>query len=372
MKYILICSGLVILFCNITFAQSEKEISKALKHGFNGVNYTNKGLLDSALIEFDKAIKLDPASMEYPYEKALIYYQKKEYKTAASMFDSLLKHPNANDHVYQMLGNCYDMQDQKEKAIEIYKAGLEKFPNSGRLYMELGLVQQKILLQSKESMGKSYGSVLNFWEKGVELDPAYEYNYYYLSSYYSKTAEKVWGLIYGEVFLNQAVNKQRISEISQMVFQTAKTAFFYKTDSSTTIRFTAVKTLSENIDLNKIRFEQAYEFIMTKASTGIFKKESDFNLKNWVEVRENFIKLWYEFNLHFRFPNMLFDWQKKLYDAKLYDVYNYNIFSSAEPDGFRLWYSKNRKKQEKLAEWLKSNPLEFSTDKKVFRFQYDK
>ncbi len=37
-------------------------------------------------------------------------------------------HKDAFSEIYRLIGNSYDMMGEKEKAIETYKEGLEKYP----------------------------------------------------------------------------------------------------------------------------------------------------------------------------------------------------------------------------------------------------
>ena len=353
-------------------SQSDKNLAIAFEWGVKGIEFLNKGKFDSAITAFDQAILIDAKSISYPYEKSLAYYQKKDYKTASAILDSLLSHPEANDQIYQLLGNSYDNLGMDKKSAETYKKGLEKFPNSGRIHMELGLLEQKKNTTIKSLSGKSPALILGYWEKGVDVDPAFAYNYYYLSQFYCTTVEKIWGLIYGEVFMNIADNPKRIAEVSKCIYQTTQSGLFSKGDSVLNPRFTSVKKFTDVEDFSKMRFEEACQKILTQSAEGVMPHENILSLDNYFKLREEFIKLWFAKGLNKIFPNSLFEWHKKLIDCKLFEAYNHNVFSSIDNDMFKNWYSKNKKKQDKLAEWLKENAFVVNEKNKIYKYQYDK
>ena len=48
---------------------------------------------------------------------------------------------------------------------------------------------------------KSYEAI-KMWEKGIEVAPSFSKNYFNASKYYYFSTDKVWSIIYGEIFLN--------------------------------------------------------------------------------------------------------------------------------------------------------------------------
>ena len=52
-------------------------------------------------------------------------------------------------------------------------------------------------------------SAINLWEKGIQIDPAYSGNYYNAANYYFYTKDKVWSLVYGEIFVNMESLSER-------------------------------------------------------------------------------------------------------------------------------------------------------------------
>ena len=74
----------------ITAKERADSLAKA------GVFLINKGLYNEAIEVFDEAMNLDKSNIDYPYEKALAFYQKKMYDSAIVILDSLRKLKNVN------------------------------------------------------------------------------------------------------------------------------------------------------------------------------------------------------------------------------------------------------------------------------------
>ncbi len=58
---------------------------------------------------------------------------------------------------------------------------------------------------------------IKLWEKGIELDPNYSLNYYNAARYYYPTPDKVWSLIYAEIFVNLESYSKRTIEVRDLI-----------------------------------------------------------------------------------------------------------------------------------------------------------
>src|SRR6185436_9565914 len=98
--------------------------------------------------------------------------------------------------------------------------GLKKFPKSGPLHSEYG----ELLWAMKDF------SAIEEWEKGIKLDPAYSGNYYNAANYYFYAKDKVWSLIYGEIFINMESLGERGAAMKQQLLQGYKEKLFADAD----------------------------------------------------------------------------------------------------------------------------------------------
>src|SRR5690606_15543621 len=140
----------------------------------------------------NRAIAEDPDNLDYHKDLAMTYYYKKDFAKALSQVEPMLERNDADEAVFQIGGNVYKALEMVKEAEKMYKKGLKKFPASGPLYSEYGE-----LLWAKQDY-----NAIKEWEKGIEKAPSFAGNYYNAALFYYYTQDKVWTLIYGEIFVN--------------------------------------------------------------------------------------------------------------------------------------------------------------------------
>src|SRR5205085_10449286 len=101
---------------------------------------------------------------------------------------------------------------QSKEADAMYKKRIKKFNKSGALYNEYGE-----LLSSMQN-----AAAINQWEKGIEMDPSYSGNYYNAAKYYYFTTDKIWSIIYAEIFINIEPLSARTTEVKSLLFDSYK------------------------------------------------------------------------------------------------------------------------------------------------------
>ena len=91
-KTIIFLSFLILVFCgHFSYGQSNKE--QALDKAITAVKLEDEeGKYDDAIKLFAESGTLDPENISYPYEMAIAYSGKKEYKKASDILEKLLKH----------------------------------------------------------------------------------------------------------------------------------------------------------------------------------------------------------------------------------------------------------------------------------------
>ena len=343
------------------FAQTNKEL--ALQKAEKGIQLEDEeGKYDEAILLFKEAQKLDPEDINYPYEMAYAYSGKKEYKKASDILETLLKHKDVHGRVYQALGNAYDYQGKADKAIETYELGIKKFPNSGDLYLEMG---------NMNFAKQQYEQALSYYEKGIEVDPKFPSNYYWAAVLFCNTNEEVWGMIYGEIFMNLERNSKRTTEISKLLFDTYKSQIKFLSDTSYSVSFSQNATItsedfkdSKNI---KLPFGTGlYETVLMFAIIG--DKHIDINSLD--RIRTRFVDDYFKRNGAAKYPNVLFEYQKKLKLAGNFEAYNHWLLMKGDEDGFDKWYSGNKVKWDKFVKWFGENPLQLNLTHRFYRAQY--
>ncbi len=339
------------LLSGLALAQTNEQI--ALEKGKEAIKLMDDGYIDKSIELLEEAQKLDPEKFTYPYEIAYAYYMKEEYKTAIKTLEKTEKYKNINDLLYQLMGNSYDMLGNSKEAIKTYEKGLKKFPNSGRLYLELGVT----LLKKGES-----NTALSYFEKGINVAPSFPSNYYWASKLFCNSDEEVWGMIYGELFMNLERNSKRTVEISKLLFDTYKNEIKFKNDSSISVSFSK----NNVIDINNIKMPFGvgiYEPTLLMSLLSV----KEINIGSLNIIRSNFVDNYFKQGYDKRYPNVLFTYQKKVKDAGHMEAYNYWILMKGDNYEFMNWQLADKDKWEAFIEWFSANPLKLDSENKFTR-----
>ena len=351
--------GLILFIAagQISFAQSNKE--KALEKGQEAIKLMDNGKVDESIKLLEEAQKLDPGRFDYPYELAYAHYLKEDFMGAIKILEEYRGHKDATDLLFQLLGNSYDVLGKTDKAFEAYDAGLKKFPNSGIIYLEKGNVHWN---------KKEYEKALPYYEKGIEVDPKFPSNYFRAARIYCATTEEVWGLIYGEIFMNLERNSKRTSEISKLIYDTYKSEIKIFGDSLKIDFCNIVMNADDIIDKDKIKFPFCMVFGQALIMSVIDVKTIDINSLD--KIRKGFVENYFKMSHHKTHPNLLFDYQDKLLKAGHLEAYNHWILMKGDEDGFNNWQSANKEKWDSFVKWFTDNRLRVDRENKFYSGQY--
>jgi tetratricopeptide (TPR) repeat protein len=234
---------------------------------------------------------------------AFAYYLNRDYTRALETAKPFAERPDADVKAFQVLGIVYKAIEEAKDAEKMYRIALKKFPASGVLYSEYGE-----MLWSKSS----YKEAIAQWEKGIEADPNHSGNYYNASKYYYFTKDKVWALIYGEIFINLESYSKRTAEIKGVLLDSYKKLF---TES----------------DMTKYQ-DMKNDFV--KAFLDVMKSQSEYVAANGVTpetlsaIRTKFVISWFEKYAKGK-PLRLFEYQQQLLKSGMFEAYNQWVFGTA-------------------------------------------
>ena len=351
---------LILLFLSTSvIGQSKKKL--AYQKAVEAISLMDNGKVDESIVLLKEAKELDNKSYDYPYELAYAYYLKENYSQSVRILEDLKSHKDVNARLFQLLGNSYDMLEKTKTALSIYEEGLSKFPNAGILYLEMGNIYYN---------SENYGKAIRYYEKGIEVDPKFPSNYYWAAKLYCRSNERIWGVIYGELFMNLEPNTDRTSEISELLFTTYKKSLIIKSDSSAAVDFSRAMS----IDISK-KFKLPFPMIFgldmtTSLGLNMFSKDTSISIASLNSVRNNFIGIWYQKKRNKEFPNVLFDFHKKLESKKHFESYNYWVFMKGDKEEFIKWKSEHKKEWDSFIKWYSENGLVINSSKKFHRSQY--
>jgi tetratricopeptide (TPR) repeat protein len=358
--------SLIILFLASTasFAQKQTKKEQAEELKKNAIEKMDKGELDESIKLLEQAKKLDKKNSTYDYEIAYATYRKKDYKTAISIAEKILKAEDAEPEYYRLLGNSYDMTGNPDKAIEMYMEGIKMFPkSSGKFYAEAGTV---------EYGREKYDEAIAFWEKGIKADPYYASNYYRLANIFSMTDENIWTLLYGEMFMNLEMNTSRTEEISKLLYDTYKKTFIAKSETEGDFFLTKNTTVYVNPEddpataAGLLNFELTY--LTAYATGGGFLEGVD--IKSVYETKKQLLSFWADKKFDKPYANKLIDFEQKMISDNVYEAYVYWLLSVGNPNEFDSWYSQNKNKFNSLVAWVKENKIDLKPEYKYARTDY--
>ncbi len=355
----------IIVFITISplvFGQTPKEMAREKLE--KAVDLMDNGKLDESIALLEEALKLDiDNKYPYSYEMAYAYYSKEDYKKSIKILKSIKNEKGVSERYYQLLGNSYDMMGNSKKALKTYDNGLKKFPNSGKMYLEKG----NVYLGKKE-----YEQALAFYEQGIQAEPEFPSNYYRATLLYCSSSEKIWGVIYGEIFMNLERNSKRTVEISELLYNTYKKAIRIDSDTSGSLNLSrnfilAVNTKSKNV----VPFSMAYELTMCIGlPLGKMTKDKTELIASLTAMRTTFITNWWLKNSNVTYPNALIDYQKLLMDKGCFEAYNYWLLMKGDEDESDAWIGKNKEKWDEFVKWYTNNPMKINESNKFYKDRY--
>jgi Tfp pilus assembly protein PilF len=266
--------------------------------------FMRSGDFNNAVIVLTRALEKDPKSLELQKDLVMSYYMKRDYSKALEGAEALIDRDDADVIVYQLAGNVYKALEEVKDCEKMYKKGLKKFPKSGPLYSEYG----ELLWAAKNF------SAIDQWEKGIQVDPAYSGNYYNAAVYYFYTKDKVWSVIYGEIFVNMESLSERGTAMKQMLLQAYKEKLFVEAD------------LMKGEEKNKSEFAKAFLQSINK-QTGLANK--GITPEVLTMIRSRFILDWYQ-TYGSKYPFKLFDYQRQLLQEGMFEAYNQWLFGAVD------------------------------------------
>ena len=274
--------------------------------------FMRQGDYANAILVLNRSVQLEPRNISMAKDLALSYYFQKDNNKALEIIKPVLERDDADDQCFQIAGNIYKQLDMLKECEKLYKKGIKKFPDSGPLYNELGELQWE---------QKDFEAIVQ-WEKGIKEDPSYSKNYYNASKYYFFTPDKVWSILYGEIFINMEPQSSKAPEIKQLLLDSYKKLY---TDAD----------LEQN-NKDKNLFVKAYLQSMNKQTP---VAASGINTESLTMIRTRFILDWYN-TLQNKFPFKLFEYHQQLLREGMFDAYNEWLFAPAENlSAYQNWIS---------------------------------
>ncbi len=316
---------LALSFSLVTSAQPE-EVKKMHE---TAKAFMRTGDFDNAIIVLTRALQKDSKNLELQKDLVMSYYLKRDYSKAMEGAKELISRDDADVVSFQIAGNVYKALEEVKDCDKMYKKALKKFPKSGSLYSEYG----ELLWSAKDMLA------IRQWEEGIKNDPGYSGNYYNAALFYFYTKDKVWSLIYGEIFVNMESLSERGASMKGLLLQGYKEKLFADAD------------ILKGEEKNKSEFAKAFLQGIGKQSSLI---NNGINTETLTMIRSRFILDWYETNAA-KYPFKLFDFQRQLLQEGMFDAYNQWLFGTSENlAAYDNWTKAHAEEYEAFSKFQKS------------------
>lgn len=317
---------IAITFCllpAILFAQEDvSKLHETARAFMMQQDYANASLI------LVRALKQEPDNIAIAKDLAFDYYLQKENDKGIKVILPFLDKNSVDDQAFQIAGMIYKATGNKKDAENVYKKALKKFPKSGPIYNDYG----ELLYSANDK------NSIKIWETGIQQDPSYANNYYSATKYYYIEKDKIWPVIYGEIFLNMESFTARTAEIKDLVLDGYKRLF------------SEIDLLKNAKDKNP--FEVAFLTEMNKQNSVVIR---GINAESLTMIRTRFILDWSR-EYKEKFPFYLFDYQEQLLQQGLFQAYNQWIFGAAQNlAAYETWTQTNSKENLEFIKFQKEN-----------------
>ncbi|MEP7319062.1 MAG: tetratricopeptide repeat protein [Panacibacter sp.] len=271
-----------------------------------------QGDFENAILVINKALVLRPDDLDLQKEQAFIQYLQRDFANSIATGKKITARPDADVQSFQILGLAYKAIADTKESYKMYNTALKKFPKSGVLYSEYG----DLLAQNNTT-----DLAIKQWEKGIETDPNHSSNYYFASKYYAQKGNIIWGLLYGEIFVNIESLSARTTEIKTLLFTGYQKLF-------------SIPAILNNAKQNGSAFEKAVATNLAKFTSLL---NDDVSPETLTALRTRFILNWFNGNER-QFPFRLFEHQRLLLQEGYFDAYNQWLTgASADTQQFQAW-----------------------------------
>jgi tetratricopeptide (TPR) repeat protein len=160
----------VLFYQNWDFAGAERECRRSLElnpdyyggHAGLGALNRHRGRFDEAIVEFKRALDLEPLNPSLSLNLSLVYYCAKRFDSAIEQFRKVHEVDPDNPQAHALLADAYACAGQREKAIEECEQALALGPGTAIVRLHAACTYAKIgkteearrILQEAESAWK--------------------------------------------------------------------------------------------------------------------------------------------------------------------------------------------------------------------------
>ena len=283
-------------------------------------------------------------------DRAIKLVQQDDIKGAIQILDSALAAGVRDELTYHFLVNCYMQSNNRKMAVATCDSALAYFPNSARIYCELGYLDR--------GDGNPIQAVVR-WEYGVKCDPTYPDNYIPLIDNNYEQNDRLWSAFYGEIFLNTSSTERNIETVSGRIYDAIFSSLAACDSSIDNFRFSSARTsyIPGQVDSSKYSFTFAASLQLIHAYHHLCGDNFTRSLASLVALWREFDAAWYRSIYATKWKNPVIEYHHELIEAGLFEPYCYLLYRMGDTKEFEKYARNNADKLQKLAKYMSVSPM---------------
>jgi len=190
-------------------------------------------------------------------------------------------------------------------------------------------------------------------EQNALTDFARPESYELLATSFGNTTEKVWAVIYGEVYCNLSPDPERVSRVGSLVYQ------WYEGSLSRQGNGLSI-SLTENAQSSQkqLPFESLFEQSFLMGAAGVKGTFPPLSIQTLIAIRKNQLSLWNQKKLP---ETELVRRQEAILSGGHFEAYNYWLFKGARAEEFSEWIKYHQDQFQAWLDWQSKNKFEVQT-----------
>jgi outer membrane protein assembly factor BamD (BamD/ComL family) len=307
-------------------------------------------------------VKRYPHYADARYELALALSLQNKYDEAielcSELCDTTLPRSMQREQYFQLLGDLYSQQDDTTRAFATYRIGLERFPNSARLHVQLAL-----LLKQRGQLDSALAEI----ERAIEADPTYPLSYYWGARFYRTSSEPIWAILYAEIYLNLRPNSSRADEMSALWYNLFREAVEQFDEEKRIVLWQpSHHTISDSTQRRP--FPELYTAVLAECIRQLqFNRDFELPLASLDTLIGCFIARWKALGYDTVYRNVLLERYDQLAREGLLSAYIHVLGQYGKPMQYAEYAKNHRKLLMRLERWIDRHRLAITPQNRICR-----
>jgi tetratricopeptide (TPR) repeat protein len=309
-----------------------------------------------------QVIKRYPTYYDARYELALVLSLQQRYDDALAeckiICDTAIPKEQQRDHYFQLLGNLYAQKDDSARADASYQLGLKRFPTSARLHVE-----QAIRLAQQGNLDDALEEI----ESAISGDPTYPLSYYWGARFYRASTERIWALMYAEIFINLRPNSARADEMSTLWYNMFREAIEQFDEEGRIVLSREIRASGPQGP----HFPETFSAVLTEAARALaFNRDFEVPIASIDTLLRGFLQIWHARGYDTTFRNIIIDRYQQLDREGLLDAYIFVVAQHGKPMQFAEYAKQNKARLQRLERWIARHPLTLTRTQYLSRYRW--